>query len=67
MAEAPLCRLCCLKFIEQVRADNIEQDQDSDGAWAIKGCCGGCYVVIGMKFCPYCGTRLPELEPQGRA
>lgn len=30
-----------------------------EGDWHINGCCGGgCYVVTGMKFCPYCGTKL---------
>ena len=28
-------------------------------SWNINGCCGGgCYVVIDMKFCPYCGSKL---------
>jgi len=28
-----------------------------DGTWAIFGCCGGgCYVVTGMVFCPFCGA-----------
>lgn len=37
---------------------------DEDGkSWNIKGCCGGgCYVVTGMLFCPYCGMRLIEEE-----
>lgn len=30
-----------------------------EGDWAIEGCCGGnCYVVVGIKFCPYCATAL---------
>ena len=34
-------------------------EKDDDGAWAINGCCGGgCYVVTGMRFCPYCGAKL---------
>lgn len=27
--------------------------------WSINGCCGGgCFVVVDMRYCPYCGTRL---------
>lgn len=34
-------------------------EKDPDGTWNINGCCGGgCYVVSGMKFCPFCGTGL---------
>ena len=30
-----------------------------DGTWVVNGCCGGgCYVVVGMRFCPFCGSRL---------
>ncbi len=36
-------------------------EPDNDGTWNINGCCGGgCYVVIEMKFCPYCGSKLSE-------
>jgi len=29
------------------------------GPWAINGCCGGgCFVVVNMRFCPYCGTNI---------
>lgn len=33
-------------------------DRDDDGTWNIAGCCGGCYVVTEMKFCPFCGADL---------
>lgn len=34
-------------------------EKDEDGAWNINGCCGGgCCVVVGVKFCPFCGTNL---------
>ena len=67
--------VCCDKFAEQagrlrtpvgnlypstMRPD-AQFEQTEDGAWAINGCCGGgCYVVEGMKFCPYCGTKLED-------
>jgi hypothetical protein len=31
---------------------------DEDGTYAVPGCCGSCYVLIGMKFCPFCGAAL---------
>jgi hypothetical protein len=34
-------------------------EPNHDGTWNINGCCGGgCFVVSGMKFCPYCGSAL---------
>ena len=40
-------------------------EQHADGTWNVNGCCGGgCYVITNMKFCPFCGTALPEItEP----
>ena len=42
----------------------IEFAQLSEGAeWCVNGCCGGgCFVLTGLKFCPWCGTKLPEGE-----
>lgn len=35
-------------------------EQTSDGMWAVNGCCGGgCYVLEDIKFCPFCGAKLP--------
>ncbi len=32
---------------------------EQDNTWGINGCCGGgCYVVTGMVFCPFCGAKL---------
>lgn len=33
-------------------------EQIKDGSWNIEGCCGGCYVVQDMRYCPYCGTQI---------
>jgi hypothetical protein len=36
-------------------------EQVDDGSWAVNGCCGGgCYVLTDVKFCPFCGTKLPD-------
>jgi len=40
-------------------------EKDDNDTWNIYGCCGGgCYVVTGMKFCPFCGARL-EINRKG--
>jgi hypothetical protein len=32
-------------------------EQDSDGEWLVNGCCGGgCAVLTGLRFCPWCGS-----------
>ncbi len=34
-------------------------EPDEDGTWNINGCCGGgCYVITGVKFCPFCGAKV---------
>jgi hypothetical protein len=34
-------------------------EQSDDLTWNVNGCCGGgCYVLTGIKFCPFCGTNL---------
>lgn len=39
-------------------------EQSADGSWNVNGCCGGgCYVLQDLKYCPYCGTKLPEKTP----
>ncbi len=36
-------------------------EQANDGSWNVNGCCGGgCYVLNDIKFCPFCGTKLPD-------
>lgn len=46
-------------------------EQDEDGTWSVAGCCGGCYVLSKMRFCPFCGTQLSakleceEVPPAG--
>lgn len=32
-----------------------------DDGFAINGCCGGgCYVITGIKYCPFCGEYIYE-------
>jgi hypothetical protein len=69
-----MAEFCCDEFAEQAgRVKSMAgggmmypeserpnaQFECDDGEWCINGCCGGgCYVVTGMKFCPFCGTKL---------
>ena len=34
--------------------------------WNVNGCCGGgCFVVEGMKFCPFCAASLASEQELG--
>ena len=36
-------------------------EQADSGKWYVNGCCGGgCYVLKDIKFCPFCGSKLPS-------
>lgn len=50
---------CCDQFVEMFDANQIERC-DYGSSWNVHGCCGGgCYVLTEIKFCPFCGARLP--------
>jgi len=35
--------------------------KEKDG-YAIQGCCGGgCCVITGIKYCPFCGKKIWEV------
>lgn len=40
--------------------DKVTQRIDKyKGDYAIEGCCGGgCYIIMGIKYCPFCGEKL---------
>jgi len=43
--------------------DLISQPIDNNGkeGFAIRGCCGGgCWVIQGIKYCPFCGIKLKQ-------
>ena len=41
---------------------------DSGHEWNVNGCCGGgCYVLTGLKFCPWCAAPLPAGDAPERA
>jgi hypothetical protein len=31
-------------------------DRQPDGSLAVVGCCGQCYVLKEIQYCPFCGT-----------
>lgn len=41
-------------------SSQFEGPDDDILTWSINGCCGSCYVVTDMLFCPYCGKELPK-------
>jgi len=55
-------KFCCDEFRKEIQDKNPDGHfkQDENGTWNILGCCGGCYVITEMKFCPFCGNRLTE-------
>lgn len=57
---------CCKLFAEHANPapNNRKFEKDADtGDWNVYGCCGGgCFVVQGMKFCPFCGAKLTPDE-----
>lgn len=51
---------CCSEF--RIRAEvSVAFERQDDGIWAIKGRTQ-CYVITGMKFCPFCGQSLNWID-----
>lgn len=48
------------RVVEQPTLGGRFSPDAEDGTWNITGCCGDsmCYVVVGMRYCPYCGKHL---------
>ena len=46
----------------QNNSDNISEEVELlDDGYAINGCCGGgCFVITGIKYCPFCGIKLVD-------
>lgn len=56
---------CCETFANYTRtseglgAGAPALHQADDGSWNVFGCCGGnCYMVIDLRFCPWCGKEI---------
>lgn len=65
---------CCKDFTKAVKAGERGTqskttngvEQDDDGTWNIYSCCSkgaGCLAAYDVKFCPWCGSKLPILKP----
>ena len=41
---------------ERISQELVMQD---DATYDVPGCCGGgCNIISGLKYCPFCGERL---------
>lgn len=53
---------CCKEFDWEIRDltknDEGHLEKDDEGRWNVLGCCGTCYVLQKLKFCPFCGKEL---------
>ena len=49
-------KLCCDKLKEAVESSLIDIMRET-GKFSIVGCCGSCYVLTGLEYCPYCGAK----------
>ena len=45
---------CCKQLKEHTYYFDYHKE---DKEWSILGC-GGCYVLQGVKFCPFCGKNI---------
>jgi len=46
---------CCEDFAKAVADEEITVDP---AGFNVHGCCGGCYVLVDLKFCPWCGAAV---------
>lgn len=53
---------CCKEFEDSSTYNDevFEPPIEYSDGWQINGCCGHCYVVTDIKYCPFCGTKLPQ-------
>ena len=51
---------CCAEMRALIR-EGLQGNKgiEWDGSeWCLNGCCGGgCYVLIGISYCPFCGEK----------
>ena len=39
-------------------------EPDGPTAWTFNGCCRGeCYLLTGVRFCPFCGAPMAGADP----
>lgn len=57
---------CCSRFAKEVAVFNEENEIVNEGhftlneknEWCVLGCCGDCYVLKDIEYCPFCGAEL---------
>ena len=50
---------CCKEFDENIRNSGGFEVDGRGKEVNVGGCCGGgCYVLIELKYCPYCGKEI---------
>ena len=64
MSESKPCvKPCCDGMAEHLKQRECDRIVPCGDAYAIPGCCGGgCYVLVGVRFCPFCGTPIVAAE-----
>lgn len=56
---------CCetMRVFVATSGDDMGIELDSKSkAFAVNGCCGGCFVMTDMRFCPFCGAEMKPAE-----
>ena len=49
---------CCKEMTWSVEESTMEYDAEI-GSVNVGGCCGGgCYVLMNLKYCPFCGKKI---------
>lgn len=53
-------KYCCEKFKEHTLQPRAGIELDGGGkTWNVSGCCGGgCFVMEGIRYCPWCGVDI---------
>lgn len=51
---------CCKKMIEAQKDKHIVLEDD--GSITAPGCCGGCYILFDLFYCPFCGVKMQIVE-----
>ena len=67
-------KVCCKDFAEQMLQEVRDGDisfgggfisstqgeyDEEEKVWNVNGCCGGgCFVITGLKYCPWCGKKI---------
>jgi hypothetical protein len=48
---------CCVSLEQAVKDGKLAHDGTG---WQINGCCGQCFILSALEYCPWCATKLPK-------